>query len=121
MADLPPYWLVPALVATAPQCLRMTRNQAHCRDQIDEETLMKWVACAESAVEIFANGQVRLSGRATSVPLADPACARTHVVAHTSNISRRMVQIMCLRYSAGAGDKPANVGSLKLTRVFPTG
>ena len=26
---------------------------------------MKWVACAESAVEIFANGQVRLSGRAT--------------------------------------------------------
>ena len=25
---------------------------------------MKWVACAESAVEIFANGQVRLSGRA---------------------------------------------------------
>ena len=64
MADLPPYWLVPALVATAPQCLRMTRNQAHCRDQNDEETLMKWVACAESAVEIFANGQVRLSGRA---------------------------------------------------------
>ena len=39
----------------------MTRNQAHCRDQNDEETLMKWVACAESAVEIFANGQVRLS------------------------------------------------------------
>ena len=64
MADLPPYWLVPALVATAPQCLRMTRNQAHCRDHNDEETLKKWVACAESAVEIFANGQVRLSGRA---------------------------------------------------------
>ena len=27
---------------------------------------MKWVACAESAVEIFANGQVRLSGRAST-------------------------------------------------------
>ena len=56
----------PTAAATAPQCLRMTRNQSHCRDQNDEETLKKWVACAESAVEFFANGQVRLSGRAKS-------------------------------------------------------
>ena len=41
----------PTSAATAPQCLRTTRNQAHCRHQNDEETLKKWVACAESAIE----------------------------------------------------------------------
>ena len=48
------------------------------------------------------------------MPLADPACARTHVVAHTSNVSRRMVQIMCLRYSA-------NVARSAYRCAFPTG
>ena len=49
------------------------------------------------------------------MPLADPACAHTHVVAHTSNISRRMVQIMCLRYLAGASER----GALSLPVPFP--
>ena len=40
---------------------------------------MKWVACAESAVEIFANGQVRLSGRATTCQSPCQGTGRWHV------------------------------------------
>ena len=67
--------------------------------------------------EIEIPGSVRLS------PLADPACARKHVVAHTSNISRRIVQLMCLRYSAEASERRL-VQALPFTGAFgafPTG
>ena len=59
--------------------------------------------------EIEIPGSVRLSAARGS------SMRRTHVVAHTSNISRRMVQIMCLRYLAGASER----GALGLPVLFP--